>query len=227
MSSLADRLHAFTLLELLVVLGLISALSFITLGALGAAGGSALQSGQGIVANLVVAARTKAAATGQPARLLIQFDPGSPGASSRFLRHLVLQAQVNGAWQSVTDAFLPNGVYVIPGNFAFPGGLLAPADTPWTRSDGQNLRSTALRSGNITSEAIYGDVVEQWISLPFAPAGTTAASGDLVLALGRARAPGSYAAGESPVELVSPEQVRGLTVSSYGVATLINSRTSF
>jgi hypothetical protein len=100
-------------------------------------------------------------------------------------------------------------------------------DAPWTKSDGSALRSTALRSGNISAELVDGGVVEQWVSIPFAAAGTTSASGDIVIAAGRPRAPGSYAAGESPVELTHPEQVRGLTLSTYGVATLISSRTSF
>jgi type II secretory pathway pseudopilin PulG len=218
---------AFTLLELLVVVGLISAFSFILINTLGSTRGQALQSAQGALANLIVAARTKAAASGQSSRILIQFDATTNMAPTRFLRHVVLQVQVSGTWQSVTDAFLPEGTYIIPGNFAFPPGLLAVTDAPWTKSDGSALRSTALRSGNISAELVDGGVVEQWVSIPFAAAGTTSASGDIVIAAGRPRAPGSYAAGESPVELTHPEQVRGLTLSTYGVATLISSRTSF
>ena len=53
------------------------------------------------------------------------------------------------------------------------------------------------------------------------------AIGDIILAAGHVRPPGSYLAGESPVELESPENVRGLTLSSYGVPVLINARASF
>lgn len=219
--------RAFTLLELLIVVGLIAAFSFVVIGALGSTRGAVLQSAQATVANLLVAARAKAAASGQSTRLLVQFDTTSRTAPTRFLRHLVLQAQVNGAWQSLSDAWLPDGVYVVPGNFAFPAGLIATTGVAWTKGDGSNLRSTALRNVNLISESVYGDAVEQWASIPFAAAGTTAASGDIVLAAGRTRPPGSYAEGESPIELQHPDQVRGLTLSSYGVATLINSRTSF
>lgn len=219
--------RGFTLLELLVVVGLISAFSFILINTLGSTRGAALQSAQSTLANLIVAARTKAASSGQSSRILIQFDATNSTAPTRFLRHLVLQVQVNGAWQSVTDAFLPEGAYVMPGNFSFPAGLLAATDTSWTKHDGSNLRSTALRNGNIITESIDGGVVEQWISIPFAAAGTTGAAGDIVIAAGRGRAPGSYTSGAAPVELTHPEQVRGLTLSTYGVATLINSRTGF
>lgn len=217
----------FTLLELLVVVGLIAAFSFAIVAAVGSTRGAALQSAQSTFANLIVAARTKASASGQTTRLLVHYDATSSTASTRFLRHLVLQVQVGGTWQPLTDAYLPDGAYVVPGNFAFPAGLLATTDVAWTKSDGSNLRSTALRNANLTSESIYGGTVEQWVSIPFAAAGTTGASGDIVIAAGRARPPGSYAGGESPVELQHPDQVRGLTLSSYGVATLINSRTSF
>jgi type II secretory pathway pseudopilin PulG len=219
--------RAFTLLELLVVVGLIAAFSLVLLTSLGSTRGAALQAAQGTLANLLVAARTQAAASGESSRLLIQFDAASGTAPTRFLRHLVLQVQVRGTWQSVTDAFLPEGTYLMPGNFSLPAGLLAATDAPWTRSDGSALRSTALRISNLSEESIEGGVVEQWLSIPFAAAGTTSASGDLVIAAGRPRAPGSYAAGGSPIELTHPEQVRGLTLSAYGVATLINSRTSF
>ena len=56
----------FTLLELLVVVGLTAALSFVLIGGLGGGGKSAaLQSAQATMANLVTAARVKAMATGQ------------------------------------------------------------------------------------------------------------------------------------------------------------------
>ena len=44
---------------------------------------------------------------------------------------------------------------------------------------------------------------------------------------GRFRPPGTYQPGESPVELDNPENVRGLTLSAYGVPALINTRASF
>lgn len=220
-------IRAFTLLELMVVVGLIAALSFVLLGALKPGRGSALQAAQGTMANFLVAARSKAAASNQAVRLLVNFNPANADQPSRYLRYVVLQVQSGAGWQSVTDAFLPDGAYVVPGNVTIPAGLFATANSTWTKPDGSDLRSTTLRSNNSVTEAINGPTAELWLCLPLAATGTTTASGDLVIAAGRTRAPGTFAAGESPVELFNPEEVRGLTVSQYGVATLINSRTSF
>ena len=223
-------LKAFTLLELLVVVGLIAALSFLLIGSLGGGGKSAaLQSAQATMASLVTAARVKAMATGQSARVLVCIDQNSAALPARFLRYVALQVQINGIWQLLADGYLPAGVYVLPGNFStIPTGLFATTTNPaWTKSDGSALRSTALRSNQITAETINSTTTEQWVSLSITAAGTTAQAGDIILIVGRQRAPGSYAAGDSPVELENPEQVRGVTLSTYGVPALINNRASF
>ena len=224
--------RGFTLFELLVVIGLIAALSLVLLGGLGGGGKSAaLQSAQAVLANLVSAARTKAQADGGGTRLLINIDPANTADPSRFLRYIAIQTQVAGVWQSATvvDIYLPEGVYVVPGNFAsIPAGLFSTGTAaPWTKSDSAPLRSTALRANQIISATINSPATEQWVSVGFAPAGTTAQSGDIILAGGHPRAPGSFAPGESPVELENPETIRGLTLSAYGLPTLINDRASF
>ena len=220
----------FTLLELLVVVGLIAVLSFLLISSLGGGGKSAaLQSAQATMASLVTAARAKAMATGQSARVLVCIDQNSSAQPARFLRYVALQVQINGVWQILADVYLPDGVYVVPGKFSTtPGGLFATAaNLTWTKSDGSALRSTALRSNQITAETINSTTPEQWVSFSITAAGTTAQAGDIILIIGRQRAPGSYAAGDSPVALENPEQVRGVTLSTYGVATLINNRASF
>ena len=105
--------RGFTLFELLVVIGLIAALSLVLLGGLGGGGKSAaLQSAQAVLANLVSAARTKAQADGGGTRLLINIDPANTADPSRFLRYIAIQTQVAGVWQSATvvDIYLPEGV---------------------------------------------------------------------------------------------------------------------
>jgi len=222
---------AFTLLELLVVVGLIASLSFFLLGGLGGGGrAAALQSAQATMANLVTAARTKATASGQSSRILIHVDAMSTGQPQRFLRYVAVQTPAaGGGWQTFTDTYLPEGVYVVPGNFAtIPGGLFATGTSvPWTKVDGSALRSTALRTNEITTETINAPAAEQWVSITISANAGTIQSGDIIFATGRRRAPGSYGIGESPVELVNPETVRGLTLSSYAVPVLINSRSSF
>ena len=226
----ARPISGFTLLELLVVVGLIAIFSFFIAGGLTGGGKSAaLQSAQATMANLVTAARTKAMASGQSARVLVHIDVASTSQPLRYLRYVAVQTQTATGWQTVTEAFLPNGVYVVPGNFStIPAGLFAAnTSTPWAKADGSALRSTALRSNQIISETINSPATEQWVSFTLSSSAGTAQSGDIVLAAGHVRPPGSYLAGESPVELESPENVRGLTLSSYGVPALINARASF
>jgi prepilin-type N-terminal cleavage/methylation domain-containing protein len=230
--SLPRHQCGFTLLELLVVVGLIAALSFFLLSSLSGGGQSAaLQTAQATLANLVSAARVKAFAGGGGARLLVNVDPASAADPARFLRYAAIQVQVAGVWQPapVVDVYLPEGLYVVPGNFtSIPAGLFsAGTATPWTKSDGSALRSTALRANQVISATINSLVAEQWVCVSFASAGTTAQSGDIILASGRRRQPGSFAEGESPVELENPETVRGLTLSTYGLPALINDRASF
>jgi prepilin-type N-terminal cleavage/methylation domain-containing protein len=225
-----ETTKGFSLLELLVVVGLIAALLFFLVSGPGGSGQSAaLQSAQAVMANMVTAARTKAMATGKSSRVLIQVDATSTSQPLRYLRYVAVQTQTTSGWQTFTDLFLPDGVYVVPGNFTvIPAGLFA-ADTsvPWTKADGSALRSTALRSNQITSETINSLSAEQWVSFTISANAGTVQSGDIILATGRLRPPGSYETGESPVELINPEKVRGLTLSSYGVPALINARTSF
>jgi len=219
--------RAFTLLELLVAVGLIAALSVVVLGVMNGGRGSALQAGQAAFADLLVAARTQAAASNQPVRLLVNFNPADPELPSRFLRYVVLQVQTRSGWQSRVAAYLPPGVYILPGRGPTPDGLFAAASSGWLRVDGSDLRSTTLRISDAIDEAIDDGPVERWLVLPISANGTTNAAGDIVLANGRSRAPGSFAAGESPVELLHPDEVRGLALSQYGVATAIDRRTSF
>ena len=220
--------RAFTLLELLVVVGLISALSFVVIGALGSSRGSALQSAQGTVANLLVAARTKATAANQSARVLLNFNPTNSDQPSRYLRYLVLQVrEPNGTWRSLSDAFLPEGVFLLPGLSSLPTGLVAnPAI--WTRpSDNQVLRSSAFRT-SVTDTAGSSAGAEAWLAFEVTGDGMpNSSNGAVVLALGSPKPPGTFAAGEPPVLLSSPDQVRGMSVSSYGVATLVSDRSGF
>jgi type II secretory pathway pseudopilin PulG len=226
------RVHpvGFTLLELLVVVGLVAALSFMLISRLGGGGKSAaLRSAQATLANMIIAARTKAMASGQSSRVLFHVDATSTSQPLRYLRYMAVQTQASTGWETITDAYLPDGVFVVPGNFAvIPTGLF-PANTaiPWTKVDGSALRSTALRSNQVSSESINSVTPELWVGITISTYAGTAQSGDVVLASGRLLPPGSYLAGESPVQLDNPENVRGLTLSSYGVPALINARTGF
>jgi prepilin-type N-terminal cleavage/methylation domain-containing protein len=224
------RWRAFTLLELLVVMGLVAVFSLLLIGRWGNGGReAALKSAQAMLANLVTVARTNALANGRSARILVQVDPASASDPQRYLRYVVVQLNTVEGWQTVTDTFLPSGIYIVPGNFSsLPGGLFATSVTiPWRKADGTDLRSTALRSDQLFPGTINGVISEQWVGVILSSTAGTLQSGDIVLAMGRRKAPGSYAAGDAPIELMNPADVRGLTLSSYGVPAFINARTSF
>jgi hypothetical protein len=221
-------------MELMVVVALVAGIAVFLFDDLGGGGRTtALQSAQAEVANLIVAARTRALATGRPTRILVHIDPRGARQPARFLRCLVVQMAVPGDWENVVEVYLPGGVYVVPGNFdatPLPAGLFSdPAAPGWTRPDGAALRSTVLRddSTHITLEAIGGAATERWANFSFTDAGTTGQSGDLVLTTGKRRPPGTYAEGESPIELDNPAAVRGVTLSAYGVPVLIDGHDSF
>ena len=117
----------------------------------------------------------------------------------------------------------------MPGNFnALPKGIFSETSTgAWVKSDGTPLRSTALRSNQVIYEAINSFLVEQWVTIIISATAGTVQSGDLIIASGQRRNLPIYAAAESPVVLIEPEKVRGLSLSAYSVPILIYNRISF
>lgn len=230
---------AFTLLELLVVIGLIAGLSLVLfLGLQGGGKATALQSAQSTLSTLVTAARLKAAASGRHCRVLVANDPAD---AERYLRCVALQqARQAGAspaaWDTVQTVMLPADVFVVPAALTSPAGLVTDA-ARWKRvSDpAEDLVSGVFLNQNITY-ALEGDAIaRQWTGVCFTPNGTlarlgtsgTPSRGLLVIATGSLRAPGSYAPGQSPVQLSGPDAVRGLVLSAYGVPALLNDRNAF
>ncbi len=226
---------AFTILELLVVIGLIAALSvFLFSGLAGGGKSAALHSAQATVSSLVTTARTKAPATNRKTRLLVNIETGSP---ERYLRFLVLQlARQPGSspadWDTIQSLFLPTGAYVVPASLT---GLVNDA-TQWRRvSDPAADLTSDIFQNQSLSYAIEGDATAQlWTGVAFTSNGTLAAlgggpppKGSIVLALGQPRPPGSYAAGEPPIQLGNAQTVRGLVLSAYGVPALLNERSAF
>lgn len=219
----------FTLLELLVVLGLVAALSVVLLGGLAGGGKSAaLKSAQTTVANLLAAARVKAVATQREARVLFHIDPDSALAVERYLRYYALQQRgANGVWETAQTGVLADGVGVLPRLITSPSNLVAPG-LNWTRpSDNGALRSSAFRTNQEELLEIDGAIAERWAAVTFSASGTTGNAGDLVLGVLRRIPPTDVSAGQSPVQFVNPEQVRGVSLSGYGLAVLINERSGF
>jgi type II secretory pathway pseudopilin PulG len=211
------------LLEIVVVLGLVAALACVFLGGFGGGKAVALLSAQSVVANLLAAARARAAANGQTTRVLVNLGSSDPAGARRYLRVLVLQEQTtDGGWQMVTSASLPDGAAVVPARSLTPAGLLADPDR-WRKSDGGVLESSALAelAGPAAVAAFPGD---SWGAIAFTPSGTPEpAGGCLALALARTMPPGHT----PPVQLCNPQDVRGVRLSRYGVPVMLNGPDEF
>lgn len=211
------------MLELMVVVGLIAATSFVLLVGFGEGRSTALQAGQSTLANLATSARARSFAKGRPVRLLIHHEAASPQAAERYLRFVVMEEMRENEWRVVQTATLPAGIHVLPHQSRMPATLLV-SPTTWTRVDGSRLHSSALFRP-LVSRQIDGPVAELWAELVFSAHGTTAASGQVVVTPGRMRPPGGEAAGT--LAFAHPEQVRGLQLSAYGLTTPISSREGF
>lgn len=213
----------FTLLELLAVVGLMAAV--LTLGVAGWRGhaaGAARDGAVALLASRVEAARALAVGRGEPVRLCVHYDSTEP---ERFLRYVVLAVPAPGGWRTVEDGWLlPAGVGVLPAealSVVGPGAIRRTGDD-WTRGSGGALRSTALRTPGALGGEMSLEGRTQWLVLHFSAAGGVQ-SGDLLVALVR-RTDESV-----PVTLLylEPDDVAGLTLSSYGVATTGRGRAEF
>ena len=217
--------RGFTLIELMVVIGLIAGLAYFVVGGLADGGrNTALQSGQATIANFLIVARTQALATGNRTRILVHHDPASVFAVDRYLRFLALEEMRGGVWRTLQTVVLPSGIYVVPHQNQTPPNLYDEAG-PWLKVDGSRLHSSCLSSPLVT-QTINVTVQETWAELVFTPLGTTMNSGLLVLAMGTPSAPGGLADG-APILLKNQDAVRGLQLSAYGLSLPINERTGF
>ncbi|HVU25316.1 MAG TPA: prepilin-type N-terminal cleavage/methylation domain-containing protein [Opitutus sp.] len=223
--------RGFTLIELLVVIALIATMSAFLVGGLRGNKTARLQTAQATIANLITAARTRAAASGCRVRLLINADAAN---SARFRRMIAMQQETSykaDDWTTtVTVVTLPEGIIVLPYKDRIPTGLYANSGD-WTKtaagSGSSQLQSSSLWATPVTI-AVQMTAAEDWDVIQFTPNNTmTYGTGDLVLATASVRPPGSYMPGESPARAESPDTVRGITISTYGVPSLINSRSGF
>ncbi len=230
----STRVRGFTLLELLVVIVLIAALSVAFIGGIGQSRSVALQAGQSAVSNLIAAARSRAMANGNPTRLLVNQQLPTANAPApvppRYLRYLALQEQVAGTWTTVADAYLPDGVYVLPNADPIGLGSLFSAPGQWVTARATTLKSLALTLSTVlVTETVNSTNAETWAELAFSPDGrpnplpSSGAPFGIVLTVGRALPPG----GASPFVFENAENVRGLVLGNYGVPVLVNDRSGF
>jgi prepilin-type N-terminal cleavage/methylation domain-containing protein len=217
-----SRLIGFTLIELLVVIALIGILSAGIGLSLGKGDRStSLKNAQATVSSALSGARAQAALGQNSAAIFINADPTSDNFLREFRIALYIPATsappVPERWLSKGDAILlPSGVYLVPPASAFTTSQVEFKNT-WTE-----LYTTAYSTTSIelTDEAgvTISSVVYHKIS-SFTVQGTTTA-GQLVLASGEMQSDGKLV-------LDKPESVRGMLVSQYGVATVVNEPAAF
>lgn len=213
----------FTLFELLAVVALMAVVVAVTVGGLRGSGtGVARDAAVAMMASRVTEARQLATSRGEPVRLLVCADTAQP---ERYLRFVAIAVPDGGGWR-VADggSHLPEGVVVLP-DVALPTngpGAVRREGDDWSRGSGGALRSTALLpyAENGTEPSILGTT--RWLMVRFSATGGTS-SGDLVVAAARRRDEAV------PVTVVceQPDNVAGLSLSAYGVATFVRRRAEF
>lgn len=217
---------AFTLIELLTVIGIVAVFAGIV--ALALRGGDKSQARDAAVAtlaSLIGSARGHAALQGVNAAVFINADTSDP---DRYRRYAVVCTQdpATGLWSPVDGGvMLPAGIYVLTNANPLPAsgpGLHKLEGDNWARPSGGEIRSTALQV--TVTQPVNSTASAPWTTLTFTPRGTiTGTAGDIVLAGGR---PLSGAAPAS-VLLERPENVGGISVSNYGAVTVLRHREDF
>ncbi len=217
------RRSAFTLVELLVVIGLIALLVGGFSLALGDTGATSLATAQNTLASLVGTARAQAAVKQTEARLLVYATRPPGGDTEKYLRCLrVVIANTPGStgtgatWTAVgAPVSLPRGVCLVPSTTT---GLLA-AGVIWPSNPSPN--STLLAAARYT---VVGDpaasAADTYLALEFAPEGAV-----LPAAAKLAVATATIANGLPQFD--NAGAIRGLQIRASGAITRINDAGSF
>jgi len=220
--SAVQRRRAFSLVELIVVVGIIVLIA----GGLGLAlndsGGNALATGQSTLASLVNTARAQAAVNQTNARVLVYGARPPSGDAEKFLRLLqVVRERLplgSNSWEPVgPPVYLPRGVFVVPTSTS---GLLA-SGVVWPTSPALTSTLSGPVGHNQPQTAPMGNNAAYYIQ--FGPDGTiTPAPG----VYGRFLI-GTAALANNVPAFNNSGAVRGILIRPSGSVTFVNDATSF
>jgi len=216
-------IRGFTLIELLVVLGIITLLA----GGLGLAlrdgeSARALEAAQATVASLVSAARVEAVLHQNRTMLVFDADP-SGDCFLRGVQVAVESAPDSGRWRIAgPGAVLPRGICVVPGSVGVVGATFAADDAqPGTWPEERQSTLEMMPAGSILNGADNPSGKYLGMSVPLTSKGLAGVGVSVKLVLAAVR--------RAPPGLIfdHPDQVRGIALSSYGVAILLNDARAF
>ena len=204
--------RAFTLIELLVVIGIIGLLiGGVGLGLRGGNQTTGLQAAQSTLASMIRIARGQAALKQQRAGVFININ----ASSDRYLRHIIVAVDISatqtnpGTWIPVDDGVtLPQGVYVVP--YVAPNAAFA------------SLNSTALNAAPVNL-IISSTTTDAYAYFSISTVGSSSSTGNIVVSTAIIKTN----TGVPLLTFDNANNVRGISISQYGIATLINESTGF
>jgi prepilin-type N-terminal cleavage/methylation domain-containing protein len=218
--------RAFTLIELLIVVGLIALVAAGFGFALGDAGGNSLSSAQTTLLTLLNQTRAQAAVHQTHARLYIYAVRPPLGDAGKYLRLLQVFSEDlpdSGRFFSAGPAVnLPRGIYVVPSSTTglLASGVIWPAN-PEPVSTFTPAQPTAVNPTPPVGTPFGGDAVGYYIE--FTPNGTpypaTSPYAKLVIA--------TAAQLNGLPQFNNPGAVRGVAIRPSGAITAINDANSF
>lgn len=214
---------AFTLLELMVVVAIIS---FAALGfalALGDSGGSALATGQTMLSTMVGTARAQAAVNQTEARLLIYATRPPGGDPEKYLRLMqVVRAEPAGSntWVPASAVVtLPRGICVVPASVT---GLLAAGVTWPSNPPLLSTLGAAFNPGQVTGTPFATPATAFY--LEFRADGTCPQVGSQSYAR---LLVGTTTLSNNQPQFTNNAAVRGLIIRPSGAITFVNDAANF
>ncbi len=237
------RAAAFTMAEMVVVMGVIAIFFSAFAIATRPDAGKSVRLAQSEVAGLFTIARLQARATlgngrkvgteDDAARVIIYAGKQSDEDAARYLHQIQVVVpdpdDPNNKWVTKGETVtLPSGVYVVPPGYIPPvapgviwpgGGGLSSQFVSMGNAQSSTTTSTASATTPVAM-TVDAQTSKPYYFVRMSSRATLGGNGDrLVLSTGLARAAG--ASGE-PVLFTNPQNVRGFFISQYGAVTFLN-----